>query len=66
VLLLLAHAYEARDVDALAKQLEVLHQLLRLELGVQQAQLIFKMAMCARSRLCCVPGKGRMGTLVSF
>jgi hypothetical protein len=36
------------------------------QLGVQQAQLIFKMAMCARSRLCCVPGKGRMGTLVSF
>jgi hypothetical protein len=39
VLLLLAHTYEARDVDALAKQLEVLHQLLRLELGIQQAQL---------------------------
>lgn len=39
VLLLLAYAYEARDVDALAKQLEVLHQLVRLELGVQDAQL---------------------------
>jgi len=29
VLLLLAHADEARDVEALGKQLQVLHQLLR-------------------------------------
>ncbi len=39
MLLLLAHADEARDVDALAEQLQVLHQLLGAVLGVQQAQL---------------------------
>ena len=39
VALLLAHTYEAGDVQPLAKQLEVLHKLLRLELGIQDAQL---------------------------
>jgi hypothetical protein len=39
VALLLAHAYEARNVEPLAKQLQVLHQLVRLELGIQDAQL---------------------------
>ena len=37
VLLLLAHTDEARDVEARRKQLQVLHQLLRLVLGVQDA-----------------------------
>lgn len=34
-----AHPDEARDVDAGAEQLQVLHQLLRLVLGIQDAQL---------------------------
>ena len=34
-----AHPDEARDVDARAEQLQVLYQLLRLVLGVQNSQL---------------------------
>jgi len=42
VVLLLARADEARDVEPRAEQLQVLHQLVRLVLGVQDA--------CARGR----------------
>lgn len=39
VSLFLAHPDEPWDVEALAKQLQVLHQLLWLELGIQDTQL---------------------------